>query len=239
MRKTTLYGITSAALVLGWIISPSTAAIASPKSPRPAGPLGTSSEMRVVQQSGLATVSVPSIIPDNKQQWLSMHTQKPPSSIPDAGAKRLAQGGWTVGTDIYSEGSAKGPKDQEIHSFGYTFAQGDCGIFVCTATFTGTHASFTWLGDSPFMADQISGSTKWWIDGLAVNVTVSWPPGIGFTKSDASVTWHPDPIKGEFQETLNYNGAIVMNAANGWNTHFSAQADFQIGGGWYHVGDTD
>jgi hypothetical protein len=220
MHRIALRGAVVAATVAGLLAAGSTAANADPAPTAGGGAVTAAPGMKIVRQSGGATVSVPAGRVTDKAAWQDTYGQ---TVVPFS--------------TINSYGTSGGPGGGSFSANGNTSLATSCGVWSCSAKYTGTHAVFTWWGNTPFLANQISGSTKWWVDGVAVGAEASFPGGVGFSISNggSGITWAPAAVPNEWQETLDYPGRLTINGQLLTGFHFQDMADFQIGNGWYHV----
>ncbi len=175
--------------------------------------------MRIVRTDGAGTVQVPASSKVSKTDWLATYgnTVQPMSS----------------GT-LNSSGYAPGPAgSQSFHTYGSSHWSSGCGFWSCTTTFSSNSSTADWLGSSPYNAQSINASMKWWLSGIDISVSI--PAGAGFTANGSALTWMPGAVNDTWIVSLNYSAGINLNAQYINSSHFTDQADIEVGNNWYHV----
>jgi hypothetical protein len=179
--------------------------------------------MEIVKTDGAGIVSVPAPSKLSKEEWLAKY-----GSAGGAVPMPMASG------NLYSEGYAYGPAgSRSFHTYGRTHYDTSCGLVSCGATFINSSSESSWLGFSPFYADLIDASMKWWVSGI--NISFSLPPGVGFSRVGSGILWKPGAIEDHWIARLNYGAGIRLNGTVITGVHFTDQADIRINNAWYHV----
>ncbi len=88
-----------------------------------------------------------------------------------------------------------------------------------------------WLGCCPFNANKITLGDHFHADGLAVNVTISWPPGIGFSGS-GSDAYFTNSVNNNWAIYHNWNN-IHFGALDMWDISEDSTTTFQFGSSFY------
>lgn len=213
-RAAGLTALVAAVLLAGQGVSQAAPGVdAKPGNPAPG--------MRIVMQDGPGTVSVPANTGDTKEQWLAKYGTEDDVSTMAAG-------------HLVSTAYASGPAgSQSFKANGYTDVSTGCGTWDCTATYRNNYAEISWLGSSPYNANTVNGSIKWWVGG--VDVSPSLPSGVGFSKNGSAITWQPGAVNNTWRVTLNYSAGVEIDASYINTAYFTDQGDILLGSSWYHV----
>jgi hypothetical protein len=99
-----------------------------------------------------------------------------------------------------------------------------------SANYTNNSSAVSWLGSRPFNATSITHTDHWHNSGISISVSVSWPPGIGFSGSGGSASW-TTTTKGTWKTTHSWDsvrfGGVITKI------HYDVTGSFQFGSSYY------
>lgn len=170
-------------------------------------------------------------------------------SVPGHGSAQAAVGGTKSATmparvvtpmldnnvNLYPSGSRNitppGGSTAAIQAYGHTYVQ--VPFFETSANYTNNTSTVQWLGATPFNATSVTHTDSWTNDGVAISVSISWPPGIGFSGSGSSASW-ATTVSNTWRTTHDWD-SVYFSAFDIYRVHFNVTGAFQFGSSFYGV----
>lgn len=187
-----------------------------------------------------ATVLVPNANPQDKAAWIATNPAigsnvKGPSSIVLHGANNLATPyASTVGANSLSSAGTLPFGGSTLEANGLTSITWTDYVGISYVAFYNSEVHDYWWGSSPYNANAISPSMKWWLSGI--NVSVSIPAGGSFSGSGGSaVVYAPGQVPNTWQANAYYSYNVNESATFVYSANFQTYGDFLFGSSWYHV----
>jgi len=164
----------------------------------------------------------------SKQAWLNNELNKKTAT-----AAPLVRPNYTVSNkELYSSGSTN-----MAGSYSTVSAATDADVTSGLeeyADFINSSSNAFWEGSSPVNAQQMSPSMEWVVSGLDVSVSV--PVGVGFTRSGSSVTWAPGSISNTWQAYMTRTASVhFATPFTFYSDNFHSDCSVLIGNHWYVV----
>ncbi len=185
----------------------------------------SSTSIQTVTDAGGSVTSVSGGTAASKQAWLAAHpvstragTITPNYTISN---KELYSSGRTNMYGSYS--SVSGKTDADVTSGWEEYAD-----------FKNSSATVDWWGGSPVNARELQASMKWEVHGLDVSVSI--PAGVGFSRSGTSITWEPPAVGNTWHETLSRSASVhFWTPFTFYSEYFWSDANVLLGTTWYYV----
>jgi hypothetical protein len=124
-----------------------------------------------------------------------------------------------------------GGSNAAIQAYGHSYVQ--VPFFETSANYTNDTSTVQWLGGTPFNATSVTHTDYWTNDGIAISVSVSWPPGIGFSGSGSSASW-ATTVNNTWRTTHDWD-SVYFSAFDIYRVHFNVTGSFQFGSSFYGI----
>lgn len=138
-------------------------------------------------------------------------------------------------TNLYPSGSRNitppGGSTAAIQAYGHSYVQ--VPFIETSANYTSDTSTVQWLGSTPFNATSVTHTDTWSNDGISISVSISWPPGIGFSGSGSSAGW-TTTVSNTWRTTHDWD-SVYFSAFDIYTIHFNVTGSFQFGSSFYGV----
>lgn len=118
-----------------------------------------------------------------------------------------------------------------IQAFGSTYVY--VPFLETSANYTSNNSTVQWLGGTPFNATSVTHTDVWKNDGVSISVSVSWPPGVGFSGSGDTASW-VTTVNNTWRTTHNWD-SVRFSAFDIYRIHYNVSGSFQFGSSFYGV----